>query len=79
MVYLEVPEDELVTRMMSRGRDDDTEEAVRERLRVYRELTEPLVERYRAEGVLRTVDGHRGIDEVEEAILAAVTSEAQDA
>lgn len=79
VVYLEVPEDELVTRMMSRGRDDDTEEAVRERLRVYRELTEPLVEHYRAEGVLRTVDGHRTIEEVEVAILLAVASEAQDA
>lgn len=74
VVYMEVPEEELVQRMMSRGRDDDTEDAVRERLRVYRELTEPLVERYRSEGVLRTVDGHRSIEEVEESILAAVNS-----
>ena len=77
VVYLDVPEEELVTRMMSRGRDDDTEEAVRERLRVYRELTEPLVEHYRGEGVLRSVDGHRTIEEVEEAVLAAVTSAAE--
>lgn len=72
VVFLEVPEDELARRMMSRGRTDDTEEAVRERLRVYHELTEPLVERYRQAGLLRTIDGHRPIDEVKESILAAV-------
>lgn len=74
VVYLEVPEDELVKRMLSRGRDDDTEDAVRERLRVYHELTEPLVERYRNEGLLRAIDGHRSIEQVETAILDAVSA-----
>lgn len=78
VIYLEVPETELVKRMLSRGRDDDTEEAVRERLRVYHEQTEPLVERYRSEGLLRTIDGHRPIEQVEQAILAAVDSAEQD-
>ncbi|MDA8020817.1 MAG: adenylate kinase [Thermoanaerobaculia bacterium] len=73
VIYLEVPAAELVDRMLSRGRTDDTEEAVRERLRVYRSATEPLVERYRVSGVLREIDGDRSIEQVEESILAAVS------
>ncbi len=38
-------------------RDDDREEVVRERIRVYREQTEPIVEFYRRKGVLVVVDG----------------------
>jgi adenylate kinase len=49
-------------------RDDDTEETVRERLRVYEENTAPVVEHYRDEGVLVEVDGEGTPDEVFEAI-----------
>jgi adenylate kinase len=45
-------------------RDDDTEETVRERLRVYDENTQPVVEHYREEGVLAEVDGEQTPDEV---------------
>ena len=45
-------------------REDDTEETVRERLRVYRENTEPVVEHYREEGSLVEVDGEGTPDEV---------------
>ncbi|MFC6989408.1 adenylate kinase [Haloplanus sp. GCM10025708] len=53
-------------------RDDDTEETVRERLRVYEENTEPVVEYYRDEGVLETVDGEGTPDEVFERITDVV-------
>ena len=53
-------------------RDDDTEETVRERLRVYRENTEPVVEHYREAGVLREVDGEGTPDEVFAAVRDAV-------
>ena len=49
-------------------RDDDTEDTVRERLRVYEENTAPVVEHYRDEGVLVEVDGEGTPDEVFEAI-----------
>jgi adenylate kinase len=45
-------------------REDDTEETVRERLRVYRENTEPVVEHYRDEGTLVEVSGEGTPDEV---------------
>jgi adenylate kinase len=55
-------------------RDDDTEETVRERLRVYEENTAPVVERYREAGVLVEVDGEGTPDEVFAAVREAVES-----
>ncbi|SHG57473.1 adenylate kinase [Halobaculum gomorrense] len=45
-------------------REDDTEDTVRERLRVYRENTEPVVEHYREEGTLVEVSGEGAPDDV---------------
>jgi adenylate kinase len=53
-------------------RDDDTEETVRERLRVYYENTEPVVDHYRERGELVEVDGEGTPDEVFDEIAAAV-------
>ncbi len=54
-------------------RDDDREQVVRERLAVYREKTQPLVDRYRAKGQLVRIDGDAGIDEVFERSDAALS------
>lgn len=55
-------------------RDDDTEETVRERLRVYEENTEPVVEYYRETGDLVEVDGTGSPDEVFAALRETVES-----
>lgn len=74
VLLLEVPEAELVARMSGRarleGRADDREDVVRERLQVYRQSTEPLIEHYRKAGLLRTIDGDRSIEEVAESLRA---------
>ena len=53
-------------------REDDTEETVKERLRVYEENTAPVVQHYREEGVLVEVDGEGTPDEVFERVQAVV-------
>jgi adenylate kinase len=53
-------------------RKDDTEEALRRRLEVYHEHTEPLKEYYAKRGILATVDAAQGIPEVTADILEAV-------
>jgi adenylate kinase len=53
-------------------RDDDTEEVARNRLRVYEEQTKPLVDYYRERGLLVDIDGDQSIDEVTEALRAAI-------
>lgn len=76
VLLLEVPEDELVQRMLGRGRDDDTEEAVRNRLVVYREQTEPLVDYYSGKGLLNRVDGVGDMDAIQQRITDAVSQAA---
>lgn len=53
-------------------RSDDTEEAVARRLDIYFSETEPLLERWRARGLVRDVDGDQPIDAVTAAIAAAI-------
>ena len=54
-------------------REDDNEETISNRLDVYREQTEPLVDFYRDRNLLRTVDADGTIDEVYERFVAALT------
>jgi adenylate kinase len=64
VLLVEVPEGELVRRTLLRGRGDDKEEVIRERLRVYREKTAPLIGYYRERGLLREIDGNRPVEDV---------------
>lgn len=50
-------------------REDDQPETVKNRLKVYHEQTQPLIEYYKAKGVLRTVDGTLPMAEVFDAIV----------
>ena len=70
-VNLDVPDNILVTRLLSRGRQDDNEETIRRRLQVYREQTEPLIDFYSAREQLVAVDGDRD--------MGLVTAELQQA
>ena len=72
VLLLEVPEAELIRRALGRGRADDREEVIRERLRVYREKTEPLISFYRERGLLATVDGYQPVATVTAALIAAL-------
>jgi adenylate kinase len=56
-VLLDVPDEEVVKRLANRGRQDDDPDVVRERMRVYHESTEPLVDFYEDRGLLTRVDG----------------------
>jgi len=53
-------------------RDDDKEETVRERLRVYKEQTEPLIEYYKQKCKLVDIDGADGIDSVYKQMIVAI-------
>jgi adenylate kinase len=49
-------------------RADDTLETVERRIKVYKAQTEPLIAYYQREGKLKTVDGSRGVDEIQREI-----------
>ena len=65
-----VPEEELVARLAGRGRADDTEDVIRNRFKVYREETAPLLDYYAHE--LKTVDAVGSLDEVFDRALRAL-------
>lgn len=60
-------------------RKDDTADAIKTRLALYDEQTAPLLEYYRAQGKLQTVDGDRAIDTVSEEIVKVITAAGSDA
>ena len=62
VVEFRVSEDELLTRLKSRGRADDTEDVILNRMKVYRDETAPLLDFYSDE--LKTVDAVGSLDEV---------------
>jgi adenylate kinase len=72
VVVFEVDEDELTERLMARGRPDDTEETIRNRLRVYVEQTQPLIDLYEIRGLNVLVDGIGEVDEVTDRVLEAL-------
>src|SRR5699024_712359 len=72
VVHLQVDAEEIVGRLMARGRADDTDQRIRNRLTVFRRQTEPLVEYYEQQGLLRTVVGVGDIDDIHERIKAAL-------
>jgi adenylate kinase len=80
VLFIDVPDPVIVERIVRRaaieGRSDDTPETVAERLRVFREKTEPLADLYRARGVFHTIDGNRSVEAVASDVLAAVNKAA---
>ena len=76
VLYLDVPRDELMRRILARaeteGRADDNEQTVRNRLAVFDEATSPLVGYYRDRGLLHVIDADRPEDEVTASILDAI-------
>ena len=68
VISIEVNDEEIVERILERqkieGREDDTEDVVRNRLNVYREQTEPLKSYYGGQKVLHEVDGMGSIEDV---------------
>jgi adenylate kinase len=71
-VNLDVPLDEVKARMLGRGRDDDTDEAIARRLEIYEEQTVPAIDWIGAKGRLVTVDGLGTPDEVFERLRSAI-------
>ena len=61
MVDLEVPEDELMVRLIKRGKDsgraDDNEETIKKRLHVYHSQTAPLIDWYKHEKKYQHING----------------------
>ena len=74
VVYLKLDDDQILQRLLKRGRKDDTEEVILNRLSVYRAETEPLVAYYRERGLIRDVDALGTVEEVHKRLLDSITT-----
>lgn len=73
-VALEVPEQELITRLVNRGqgREDDTPEKIKIRLKVYEDETAPVMHHYHKKGLFKSVNGTGSLEEIQQRLLEAV-------
>ncbi len=74
VINLDVKDEVVTKRLMSRGRADDSEDTIKNRLVVYREQTAPLIDYYQQHQLLKNVDGNRQPYEVSQEIKAIVKS-----
>ena len=71
-VNLDVSIEEVMTRMLARGREDDTTEAITRRLELYETETAPLLDWFAERGILKIVDGDGTETEVFERLVDVV-------
>jgi adenylate kinase len=68
VLALDVDEEEIVTRLLKRaqmeGRKDDTEEVIRNRMKVYHSQTHPLIDYYDKQGKFQSVQGKGSVDDI---------------
>jgi adenylate kinase len=80
VLQLDVPEEVCVERLSKRareeGRIDDTPDAIRTRLGLYRRETEPVIEHYRTQGNLVVIHGNHRVNEVFDEIQQALETAA---
>lgn len=79
MIYMDVPEDELVDRILLRGQesgraDDASEEVIRGRIDIYRSQTAVVADYYSAQGKYAVVNGHGTMGEVFDRICQVINS-----
>lgn len=74
VINIDTPETVVRERMLSRARTDDTQDAIENRLRWYREDTLPVLDYYRNQSnvLVHDVDGNNVVDVVHEEILSAL-------
>ena len=64
VVLIKCADDYLIKRLLERGRKDDNQQVIKNRLEIYREKTSPLIDLYKKEGILEEIEGNADIDVV---------------
>ena len=64
VISIKIADDFLLKRLLARGRVDDNEQVIINRLKIYRDKTAPLIDLYKKQGILKGIDGNAEIDVV---------------
>ena len=73
-IYLHVPEQVLVKRLLARARPDDTPDVIMHRLHVFTDTTSPLIDYYRSRGILVEVDADRPPESITDEIISRLVT-----
>lgn len=74
VLNLDVPDRVLIERLLARGRKDDNQETISNRLEVYRQKTAPLIDYYQKQHLLEQVNGNSTLEEVNQNLLDIIQS-----
>ncbi len=74
IIYLKVSDKEALWRLSGRddNREDDTLKAIRKRINLFHEFTEPVLDYYRKKGIVIEIDGEKSIEEIHKEILSSL-------
>ena len=64
VILIRIANDYLIQRLLDRGRQDDNEQVIINRLKIYRDKTSPLIDLYSKQGILEEIEGNADIDVV---------------
>jgi len=73
--YIKLSDKEALRRLMARTeeiREDDNFLTVKKRMKVYHQLTDPIIEYYRKMGILEEINGDRSIEEIHKEIMPRI-------
>lgn len=70
--YITISDEEALTRLLKRGRIDDSEQIIKKRLNVYHDLTEPVLKYFREKGLLKEINGERTIEKINKGIESII-------
>ena len=64
VISIQIADNFLIKRLLARGREDDNEQVIKNRLEIYRDKTSPLIDLYSKQGILKAIEGNADIDVV---------------
>lgn len=74
VVHLRASEEEVTKRLLSRGRQDDNDQAIKERFSEYRQAILPILKQFQKAGIpVVDIDGAQPVAKVQQEVMAAVT------
>lgn len=69
VIYLKISEEAGVKRLLARGRTDDKQDLIKERLRIYHSETQPVLDYFAKLGILIEVDGEKTVAQIHQDIV----------
>ena len=74
VIYLKISDKEALWRLSGRddNREDNTLAAIRKRINLFHEYSQPVLEHYRGKGILIEIDGEKSIEEINDEIMSKI-------